>query len=134
MSAISPGRVLVIDDSDLMLERIGLTLTSAGFDVVVTNQTVGAARHLRSRELVLVDYHMPGLDGGDVLKSLRSAAEGFPGARMFVLYTSDEAAGQRHRELGFDAVLTKKGHMGELVRQLGALLRLVRIRAFTARK
>lgn len=128
-----PGRVLVIDDSEMMLERINLTLTAAGFDVVSTNQTVGAARHLRSCELVVVDYHMPGLNGATVLESLKAAARSSNANCMFLLYTSDEATALKHHELGFDGVLVKKGNMHELVRQLNAALRIVRVRALTRR-
>ncbi len=131
---VSPGRILVIDDSDLMLQRIGSALTQAGFDVVTTNQTVGAARHLRSCDLVIVDFHMPGLDGATVLTSLKSAAQSSNAQCMFLLYTSDEAMAKRYAEHGFDGALAKKGNIPELVPQVHALLRIVRMRALKQRK
>jgi DNA-binding response OmpR family regulator len=83
---------------------------------------------------VIVDYHMPGLNGVTVLESLRSAAVSANATCMFLLYTSDEETSKRYRELGFDGVLTKKGNMPELIRQLGAHLRIVRLRVLTARR
>jgi hypothetical protein len=55
-------------------EDIRRVLEGAGFDVVASSQTVGAARHLRSIDLVILDYHMPGITGESVGLSLREAA------------------------------------------------------------
>ncbi len=55
------NRILVIDDSEVVLARIRGALVGAGYDVVTSSQTVGAARYLRGCNLVIVDFHMPGL-------------------------------------------------------------------------
>lgn len=130
----SLGRILVIDDSDLMLQRIGAALTEVGFEVVTTNQTVGAARHLRGCDLVILDFHMPGLDGATVLKSLKSAAQSSGAHCMFLLYTSDDAMAKRYAEHGFDGALARKGNIPDLLPQLHAMLRIVRMRALKLRK
>ena len=130
----SLGRILVIDDSDLMLQRIGAALTEVGFEVVTTNQTVGAARHHRGCDLVILDFHMPGLDGATVLKSLKSAAQSSGAHCMFLLYTSDDAMAKRYAEHGFDGALARKGNIPDLLPQLHAMLRIVRMRALKLRK
>jgi DNA-binding response OmpR family regulator len=123
------GRILVVDDSEVLLDRISDGLSSAGFDVIATLKTVGAGRHLKSCDPVILDYHMPGLDGADVLVSLRAAAHSGGASCMFLLYTSDEAMAKRHASLGFDGVLAKKGDTPALVTQAQALMRIVRLRA-----
>ncbi len=128
------GRILVIDDSDLMLQRIDAALTAAGFEVITTNQTVGAARHLRSCDLAIVDFHMPGLDGATVLKSLKNAAASSGAQCMFLLYTSDETMAARFAEHGFDGALSQKGNIAVLVPQVHALLRVMRMRALKLRR
>lgn len=118
------GRILVVDDSEIVLMRIRVELSSAGYDVVTSTQLVGTARHLRGCDLVIIDLHMPGLDGRDVLTSLKAALP--PGERppLFYLYTTDVEAGRRYAELGFDGVFGRKGDLLALTPQVQAALRL----------
>jgi CheY-like chemotaxis protein len=123
------GRILVIDDNDAILTSIQTALAAAGYDVVATSQTVGTARHLKECDLVIIDYHMPGLDGREVLQSLKAAAASAGVKPAFYLYTSDAEMEQDPKRLGFDGVFTKKGHREKLVQQVDAALRLIRLRA-----
>jgi two-component system OmpR family response regulator len=116
--------ILVIDDSTAMLGEVKLALASAGYEVVTTTQTVGSARHLGHCDLVILDYLMPGIDGGSVLASLRSATEAHGRSVLFYLYTSDAAIAARYRQLGFDGCFTEKGDMQSLVRQVRSAFRL----------
>lgn len=123
MQAENKDRILVIDDSEVVLSRIKQALATAGYDVVTTSQTVGAARHLRGCTLVLVDYHMPGLDGGTVMKSLRSALPQAESSPLFYLYTTDEKMAGSYAALGFDGCITRKGDLAALVHQVEAVFR-----------
>ncbi len=129
-----PTRILIIDDSAPMLEAVAAGLRAEGFDVITTNQTVGAARHLGSCDLVILDFHMPGLDGATVLQSLKSAAQRNGAQCMFLLYTSDDAEARRYKVHGFDAPLMRKGNIPALVSQIRSLMRLVRARSQTREK
>src|SRR5690606_33767476 len=93
-----------------------------------TTQTVGIARHLRQCDLVIIDYHMPGLDGRAVLDSLKSAAQSCGATPLFYLYTSDATLVSQYRQLGFDGVFSQKGSADALVRQVEAVFRLQRLR------
>jgi two-component system, OmpR family, response regulator len=127
------GRILVIDDSDVVLARVNSELSAAGYEVVATRQTVGAARHLPGCELVILDYHMPGIDGRAVLDSLRAATSSWAKAPFFYLYTSDRAIGPSYRRLGFDGAFSGKGGDATLARQVDAAFRLIRLRALAKR-
>ena len=65
------GKVLVIDDSEMVLERVKARLQRESYEVATTSQPVGAARHLLLCDLVILDFHMPGMNGGEVLRSLK---------------------------------------------------------------
>lgn len=130
----SRGRILIIDDSAAILDAVAVGLKAVGFEVITTTQTVGAARHLGSCDLVIVDFHMPGLDGATVLQSLKSAAHRNDARCLFLLYTSDDAEARRYKIHGFDAPLMKKGNIPALVPQVQALMRMVRSRAGTREK
>jgi CheY-like chemotaxis protein len=122
-------RVLVIDDNAAILANIRSTLETAGYDVVATSQTVGTARHLKGCNLVILDYHMPGLDGGSVLSSLKAAAASAQSKPLFYLYTSDTQLQATATTLGFDGAFTEKGNREALVRQVDSVVRLLRLRA-----
>ncbi len=124
MVARKPWKILVIDDSEVMLARIKRTLLAEGYDVVATTHVVGNARYLPTVDLVLIDYHMPGIDGRSVLESLRSVSTTGPRACKFYVYTSDAAMASRYAELGFDGVVRDKGDFVQLASQLKAFFRL----------
>ncbi|MGD0678137.1 MAG: response regulator [Polyangiaceae bacterium] len=124
-----PKRILVIDDSAVMLERIKHVLGAQGYDVLATTQPVGNARHLPTCDLVLIDYHMPGLDGSSVVASLRSLAHSMKGACPLYVYTSDPKVASNCTQLGFDGAFNCKGDDRALVRQVAALFRTLAIRA-----
>jgi len=125
---MSDGRILVIDDSEIVLAAVQRALAAEGYTVTVTSQTVGAARHLVNADLVILDYHMPGIDGKQVLDSMRGAVRSMAKPPVFYLYTTDRDLAARYRALGFDGAFTDKGDHGALVRQVGASFRLIRLR------
>jgi two-component system OmpR family response regulator len=120
-------KILVIDDSAIMLARIKRTLVSEGYEVIATSQVVGNARHLPTCDLVLIDYHMPGLNGSSVLDSLRALTSTSKKHALYV-YTSDAMIALRWRELGFDGAFSNKGDDVELARQARAFFRILGMR------
>jgi len=124
---VGKGKILVIDDSELVLNRIRLVLEEAGFEVVTTSQTVGAARHLRGVDLVILDYHMPGITGESVAQSLRAAASAVGFAPDIYLYTSDPTISLKGTD--FQGALSKKGDDEALLSQVDAAFRIRRMRS-----
>ena len=120
-------RILVIDDSEVMLARIKKALVADGHTVTTTAQTVGSARHLASCDLVIIDYHMPGIDGFAVQQQLRGAAAQLEKQPLFYLYTSDPSVVAQAK--GFDGCFTNKGDEALLIQQVRAVFRLSQIRA-----
>ncbi len=127
------GRILVIDDSEVLLSRVKSALGAAGYEVIATTQTVGTARHLQGCDLVVVDFHMPGFDGKSVLGSLRGAIRTGTDAPLFYLYTNDESATRDWSRHGFDGVFTRKGDDRALLEQVDAAFRMRRMRVLANR-
>jgi two-component system OmpR family response regulator len=124
--------ILVIDDSELILERVKLRLEADGYRVITSMQTVGAARHLKGAQLVIIDWHMPGISGGEVLQSFRAACKSFPVQPLFYLYTSDSNIATAH--LGFDGCFVSKGDDDALAKQVAAALRIAKLKALARPK
>jgi CheY-like chemotaxis protein len=121
----------MVDDSEAILMESKSALMAAGFNVVATSQTVGIARHLKECDLVVLDFHMPGLDGGTVLQSLKAAVRDSNEPPLFYMYSSDDSAATRAKALGFDGVFTQKGVAAALVRQVDSVFRFKRLRALS---
>lgn len=66
-------RILVIDDDKNLTDMVKINLMATGkYEVLVENRAanaLAAAREFRP-DLILLDYVMPGLDGGDISASL----------------------------------------------------------------
>jgi two-component system, OmpR family, response regulator len=122
-------RILVIDDSEILLERVKHALEPEGYDIIATTHIVGNARYLPTCDLVIIDFHMPGLDGSSVVSSLRSLANSMKNVCPLFVYTSDEKVEQMYARLGFDGAFTGKGDLRSLVRQVAALFRTIDMRA-----
>jgi DNA-binding NarL/FixJ family response regulator len=120
------GSILVIDDSWLILERIKSALGSDGYQVRTTTGPAGAARHLAAVDLAIVDFHMPGANGREVLAELRAVAP--HSSCLFYLYTSDTSIGRHHADHGFDGAFLRKGEDEALLPQVNAVFRTIHMR------
>lgn len=127
------GKILMIDDSSTVLAAAKQALVAADFEVVTAVQVVGNARHLKGCDLVILDFHMPGLDGSDVLLSLKSAVSSSESDCLFYLYSSDEEVTNNYSKYGFDGSFTNKGNPVTLVPQVKAVFRMRKMRALSAR-
>ena len=100
--------ILLVDDNPLMQQLMERFLGDLGYIVAVAGRADEAIALARSRApvLVLLDMHLPDLDGPDLLKALR----GLPGcATMPAIAMSgmDEGAMPPVRAAGFIDYLTK---------------------------
>jgi DNA-binding response OmpR family regulator len=124
------GRIVVVDDSWTILEQIRVCLAERGYDVRTTTSPDVAVRLLRGADLTIVDFHMPGINGTELVKMLR-AAQTVESTCLFYLYTSDRDEAARYLTHGFDGAFLKKGDEAALVPQVEAVFRTVRMRRLT---
>jgi len=125
--------ILVVDDSEIVLERVKHRLELEGYRVITTMQTVGAARHLKSAALAIIDWFMPGISGGEVLESFRAALANTPVKPLFYLYSSDSSVAMNAKKIGFDGCFVNKGDDDSLVQQVAAALRIAKLKARSLR-
>jgi len=117
-------RVLAIDDDASQRSLLSHTLGGAGFHVDMAETGREGLARIRERrpDLVLCDVAMPGMDGFEVLESLR--ADPLTCNLPFVLVTarSDRDAVRRGMRLGADDFLSKPVRPLELVEAVSAAL------------
>jgi DNA-binding response OmpR family regulator len=117
-------KILVVDDSEVVLEVTEYMLRSTGYEVVTCNTPIGvtlvAAREQPS--LVLVDLDMASMGGDRVVASLKASMRT---ANIPVLIHSDREAPELEaatRNSGADGYIKKTADARALCRQIRAHL------------
>ncbi|HEX6574498.1 MAG TPA: response regulator, partial [Gemmatimonadaceae bacterium] len=71
-----PPRILVVDDEELTIRLLCRVLGAAGYDsIMMTTDALEAVSIVRRTppDLVVLDLHMPGFDGFEVLQEMQNA-------------------------------------------------------------
>ena len=101
--------ILIVDDSTTMRQMVNFTLANAGHQVVeVTdgNEAVEAAKS-RQFDLVISDVNMPGMNGIELVRALRTLPD-YKFTPMLMLTTeSAQDVKQRGREAGATGWIVK---------------------------
>jgi CheY-like chemotaxis protein len=128
-SASSALRVLYVDDSSVQLLQVRTALTEAGHHVAIATDLATARKLLSDRDLVILDWHMPEMNGGFALRALKQTPNADP-ETLYYCYTVDVEVAAKYREHGFDGAFTAKGDMEVLLGQLDTARRMLRLRRY----
>ena len=101
-------RILIVDDDAAAIHMLRHTLTTTGdlYFAKTGEEALQLARHLVP-DLMVLDAHMPGLDGFDVCRSLKAEARFRQVPIAFVTRFSDPRFEMRAFELGAADFITK---------------------------
>jgi DNA-binding response OmpR family regulator len=121
----APGRglVLVVEDEAAIADVIRMNLSRAGYGVHVERDGesgLAAVRSLRPAAVIL-DVGLPGIDGVEVCRRMRTAQDWTP--VLFVTARDDEVDRIVGLELGADDYVTKPFSPRELVARVTSVLR-----------
>jgi two-component system OmpR family response regulator len=122
-------RVLLVEDDTLLSDGIARILSGAGHAVEAraTGNDALEATRCRRFDLMLLDIGLPGIDGYEVLRRLRSTEDATP---VLVLTARDHINERVHGlDLGADDYLGKPFAMAELDARVRALLRRGQMRS-----
>jgi CheY-like chemotaxis protein len=103
---VKPLRIVVIDDDQHLRSLLRATLDAAAFEVIEASDGPEARAMLDPLPaLVVLDWHLPGTAGGDILREIKQADATLP----VIVLTGDARSGERALadSLGADAYLTK---------------------------
>ncbi len=124
---LSGKRALVIDDNAINRRIFREMLLRWGLVVEEESSALTLLGHLDQRrqegyDLLLVDYHMPGMDGFELIEKL-NCDHSFGQARIVMLSSAAmPGQGARCRELGVAAYLTKPVDRQELIAAINKIL------------
>ena len=116
-----PRRILVVDDNGDAAASLAMFLESLGHETCVAHdgeQALNMATLFRP-DMVLLDIGMPGIDGYEVARRLRSLPQGIPLRIVAVTGYGRDIDRQQSREAGVDEHLVKPVSEVELARVLG---------------
>jgi DNA-binding response OmpR family regulator len=128
MDSQTAGRVLLIEDDDLVRDAAGTALTLAGYTVIAAPDGAAGLATLeppgpfapRPPDLILLDLVMPVLDGAGFLDAYRRT----PGPHApVVVFTAVRDAAERATTIEADGVLAKPFRVEELLATVGRFAR-----------
>lgn len=116
-------RILVVDDDPKITSFLRRALALEGYEVSVTNLPSETLRMLPSQlpDLIILDVMMPGIDGLELCRRIRTAGESLP----ILMLTARDALSDRVKglDMGADDYLVKPFALEELLARVRALLR-----------
>lgn len=125
MDPPSTARILLAEDDPVSLAFLAEALDGLGLDVesVADGEAALIAARTRRFDALMLDHHLPGLDGDVALRTLRANAGAASCAALAIATTADpDPAVHAHlREAGFARVLVKPLDAASLRVTLGAL-------------
>jgi two-component system chemotaxis response regulator CheY len=118
-------QILIVDDSESIREVLAFSIANAGFDVFVACDGSDALSFFdgRSIDLLLTDYHMPRLNGLELIKKVRQM-ETYKYMPILVLTTENQLKIIKEaKESGATGWLTKPFSTEKLLLTLRKVIR-----------
>jgi two-component system, OmpR family, alkaline phosphatase synthesis response regulator PhoP len=123
MTEISSPHILIIEDDPDIAGLLEIHMADLHFETTVVADGIDGYREAQKDhyDLIIQDLMLPGMDGMDICKKIRSEGNSVP--VLMLTARSDEMDKIIGLELGADDYLTKPFSIRELVARVKALLR-----------
>ncbi|MBD2189557.1 response regulator transcription factor [Pseudanabaena mucicola] len=121
-------KVLVVDDSSMVLEMVAANLRQHGMEVIEANDGAEAVEKLKSitPDLVVTDVVMPRMNGYELCRWIKNNASTKNLPVIMCTTKSEEFDKYWGMKQGADAYLTKPYHPPELIKTIKQLLSQVK--------
>jgi DNA-binding response OmpR family regulator len=113
--------VLLVEDEPDLVRVMTISLSRAGFDVLVCGTSASALEIIATHQvdILITDRGLPDADGADLVRHVRR--EGFAGAILIASGRSGSAHDAECHEAGADGILAKPFRLADLVARLHSL-------------
>jgi two-component system, OmpR family, alkaline phosphatase synthesis response regulator PhoP len=130
-AAVAKGTILIVDDEPDIVEVVRFNLSREGYRVHTASTGEQALLDIRKvrPDLVVLDLMLPGIDGLEVCKRLRAAAETAQLPVLMVTAKSEDADIVTGLEIGADDYVTKPFSPRVLLARIKSLLHKTRTAA-----
>jgi len=120
-------QILVVEDDRDLNRTVCAFLNSSGYEATgcLSAEAAYDAMYETIFDLIVSDIMMPGIDGFEFAKTVRSLNENIP--ILFMTARDDLASKQRGFRIGVDDYMVKPIDLDELFLRIGALLRRAKI-------
>ena len=124
MQGLGLGRVLVVDDDEVIRQLIAVNLTLEGFDVATAIDGQDCLDKVQAidPDVITLDVMMPRLDGWETAVQLRKAPQTAHIKVVLITARAQEDDMTRGTNVGADAYLTKPFDPGEMIRVVRELV------------
>lgn len=105
---VSQLKILLIDDDKFLLDMYSLKFKKSGLEIDTSSSSLGALEKLRGGgeyDIVLLDIIMPGMDGLELLKNIRS--EGILPKATIIMLTNQADDVEKAKSFGVDGYIIK---------------------------
>ncbi len=123
---IEPARILVVDDQPANIQIVGAALGKLGHEIIPAADGATALKRvaLRMPDLILLDLLMPGMDGCEVCRQLKSNPEWKDIPVIFLSAADDKDLIVRALDSGGVDYITKPFNQAELISRVRTQLAL----------
>lgn len=107
---MNPRKILVVEDNDMNMQLVEFLLEEGGYDILKATsgeEALALTRDGSAPDLILMDIHLPGMDGLSVVRAMKDDART---ARIPILaLTAHAMRGDKDRflEAGCDGYISK---------------------------
>jgi CheY-like chemotaxis protein len=124
--SVSPEqlKVLVVDDDEMMRRLVGRALAGLGFTQVLVAEdgSEGVAAAARERpDIIISDYHMPGMHGLQMVETLRGDSSLDHAIIIMLSAADDQQVIEQARDFGADTFIVKPFARADLKRLIDTL-------------
>ncbi len=127
------AKILIVDDNEVNRRILEEQAAAWGFPCIACDSGAAALRLLDKAQTdgapydaVIMDYHMPGMNGAQAVQRIRADAD-IAATPVILLTSVDQGdAGERFMALGVSAHLTKPVRSGALLRTISAVVHKAR--------
>lgn len=115
-------KVLIVDDEPLVRKALGYAITHRGWTAFAHDEHADCVQIIAEFgiDVLLIDYHMPAINGLDLIEGLRSAGVTIPAVILSASAYAIDAV--RAKRLGVFTILSKPPTLKEL---LGVLAKAI---------
>ena len=121
----TPQTILIVEDDRDLAELLSCNLQEAGFRTITVSDGQKALKtvHRTRPDLVLLDVMLPGMDGTDICRAIRTHARLKETPVIFLTARHEEGDRVMGLELGADDYVVKPFSVRELLLRIQAVLR-----------